>query len=149
MNNLPQPDLWTPLSINGSIKSYLTPEWGTVNKGILNDEEFSILLQNASELYPPHDVYLKEAKEVEQITSNLTPLEKMTAEFWAGGPLTVTPPGMWFLFCDLIIRGICVGAVSFKLSNLNNFPFRHSLRMRILFPAIKRKRYFDLTLIDI
>jgi hypothetical protein len=104
LNNLPQPDLWTPLSINGSVKKYLTPEWGTANKGILSDEEFSVLLQNASELYPPHDVYLKESKEVEQITSKLTPLEKMIAEFWAGGPLTVTPPGMWIIFCDIIIR---------------------------------------------
>lgn len=104
LNTLPQPDAWTPLSIGGKVKSYLTPEWGTANKGVLNDEEFQQLLQNASELYPSHDVYVKESKEVEQITSTLTPLQKITAEFWAGGPNTVTPPGMWFVFCDLIIR---------------------------------------------
>lgn len=104
LNNLPQPNAWTPLLIGDKVRSYLTPEWGTANKGVVSDEEFHQLLQMTSELYPPHDVYLKENKEVEQIASSLTPLEKMSAEFWAGGPGTVTPPGMWFVFCDLIIR---------------------------------------------
>ena len=51
-------------------------------------------------------------KDVVTITSNLTDEQKMIAEFWAGGPGTVTPPGMWLVFMDIVIR-----SNSIKLAN--------------------------------
>jgi hypothetical protein len=104
LRNLPQPSKWTPLSFNGVRKGYMTPEWGTKNKGIINDVDFKELLDNTYELFPSDLQYENEMKEVDQITSNLTDEQKVEAEFWAGGPGTVTPPGMWIVFLDIVIR---------------------------------------------
>jgi hypothetical protein len=104
LRTLPQPNLWTPLSIGGSTKNYLTPEWGTANKGVLSDADFSDLLAKTNRLVPSQSQYEKEMKEVSDITSKLTDEEKMIAEYWAGGPGTVTPPGMFTVFLDIYIR---------------------------------------------
>jgi hypothetical protein len=112
LSSLPEPNKWTPLSINGVTKNYLTPEWGTVNKGLLNDNEFNEVLEKTNVLFPNDSQFEKEMKEVEQITSNLTDEQKMIAEFWAGGPGTVTPPGMWVVFMDIVIRSNSLGLVT-------------------------------------
>lgn len=104
LNDLPEPNKWTPLSFGGVTRKYLTPEWGTINKGLLNDSDFKELIENTNQLFPTDSQYEKEMKEVEQITDDLTDEQKMTAEFWAGGPGTVTPPGMWVVFMDIVIR---------------------------------------------
>lgn len=104
LNNLPQLNKWTPLSINGKTKNYLTPEWGTVNSGVLNDDDTKQLLDDTNELYPSDYAYEKEMEDVISITANLKDNEKVIAEFWAGGPGTVTPPGMWIVFLDLFMR---------------------------------------------
>jgi hypothetical protein len=104
LNTLPSPNTWTPLSLNGVTKNYLTPEWGTKNKGIVSDEEYKELLDNTNELFPSDSQYENEMKQTEQVTSSLTDEQKVTAEFWAGGPGTVTPPGMWVVFMDIVIR---------------------------------------------
>lgn len=110
LNTLPELDKWTPLSINGVTKNYLTPEWGTANKGVLGDAEFQDLIDTTSTLFPDDTQYENEMKEVFQITNTLTNTQKMLAEYWAGGPHTVTPPGMWMVFMDVVIRsnGICL-----------------------------------------
>lgn len=112
LNTLPSPNTWTPLSLNGSTKGYLTPEWGTKNKGIVIDEDYKELLDNTNELFPSDSQYQNEMKETEQVTATLTDEQKILAEFWAGGPGTVTPPGMWVVFLDVVIR-------SNKLNYLN------------------------------
>lgn len=104
LNNLPHKNKWTPLSINGHTKNYLTPEWGTVNSGVLNEDDTKQLLDDTNELFPSDYAYEKEMEEVISITSNLKDNEKVIAEFWAGGPGTVTPPGMWIVFLDLFMR---------------------------------------------
>jgi hypothetical protein len=104
LNNLPSPNTWTPLSLNGVTKNYLTPEWGTKNKGIVNDSDFKELIDNTDLLFPSDLQYENEMKNVEEITSTLTDEQKILAEFWAGGPGTVTPPGMWVVFMDIVIR---------------------------------------------
>lgn len=101
---LPHPNSWTPLKINGVLKNYLTPEWGTANKGVLNDTVFNNILNNIKLLLPSDDQYNKEMLDVQLLTSNLTDKQKITAEFWAGGPGTVTPPGMWLVFADIYLR---------------------------------------------
>lgn len=101
---LPAPTKWTPLSLGGKTKKYLTPEWGTANKGILSDAKFAELLAAANELYPSDQQYLNEMQEVSDVTANLTPQQKMIAEYWAGGPSSVTPPGMWMVMMDVVIR---------------------------------------------
>lgn len=105
LNALPEPNKWTPLKIGGVRKNYLTPEWGTKNSGLLPQAEFDDLLNKTStNLFPSDKQYENEMKEVEVITENLTDEQKVLAEFWAGGPGTVTPPGMWVVFLDIVLR---------------------------------------------
>lgn len=102
--DLPQPTKWTPLSLAGRTRKYLTPEWGTVNKGILGDAAFAELLEAANQMYPSDAQYEREMKDVAEITAGLTNDQKMIAEYWAGGPGSVTPPGMWMVFMDVVVR---------------------------------------------
>ncbi len=104
LNDLPYKDKWTPLSINGSKKNYLTPGWGTSNKGIVNDTDFKDLIDKTQTLFPTDTQYENEMKDTAEVTANLTDEQKILAEFWAGGPGTVTPPGMWVVFLDIVIR---------------------------------------------
>lgn len=104
LNTLTDVDKWTPLKFGETVKNYLTPEWGTNNQGILDSETFTDLLSKTNQLFPTSSQYESEMKDVANITSNLTDEQKMLAEFWAGGPGTVTPPGMWFVFLDIVIR---------------------------------------------
>lgn len=102
---LPEPNKWTPLKIGTSTKNYLTPEWGTKNRGLLEEIDFKDLIDKTStNLFPSDIQYENEMKDVETITQNLTDEQKILAEFWAGGPGTVTPPGMWVIFLDIVLR---------------------------------------------
>lgn len=104
MSLIPHPNKWTPLMINGTKKNYLTPGWGTTNKGILDDNEFKDIRDKTQSLFPSDDQYESEMEDVYNITNNLDDKQKIEAEFWAGGPGTVTPPGMWVVFLDIVIR---------------------------------------------
>lgn len=104
LNSLPEPNKWTPLKFGSTKKNYLTPEWGTKNKGLLNDPDFLSLLTDTNKFFPSDIQYENEMKEVSNITSQLTDEQKITAEFWAGGTGTVTPPGMWIVFLDIVLR---------------------------------------------
>ena len=103
LNLLPSTNSWTPLSINGVTKAYLTPEWGNVS-GVVSSTSFNDMITKTSLLYPDQTTYENEMNEVFTVTNNLTDEQKMTAEFWAGGPNTITPPGMFVYFTDVIIR---------------------------------------------
>jgi hypothetical protein len=104
LNLLPNIDKWTPLSLGGGVKNYLTPEWGTVNSGLISENDTKDILEKTNDLYPSDLAYEKEMKDVIEITKNLNDEQKVTAEFWAGGPGTVTPPGMWVVFLDIYMR---------------------------------------------
>lgn len=104
LRNLPAPESWTPLRLNGKVKKYLTPEWGTANKGMLSEAKFRELLDAANGLFPSDDLYHNEMQEVSRITASLTVQQKMQAEYWAGGAGTITPPGMWFVMMDVVVR---------------------------------------------
>lgn len=104
LNSLPEPNKWTPLQFGSTNKNYLTPEWGTKNKGILPDSDFTELLDNTNQFFPSDSQYETEMKCTQKITQNLTDEQKIIAEFWAGGPGTVTPPGMWVVFLDIYLR---------------------------------------------
>jgi membrane-associated phospholipid phosphatase len=95
LNSLPQPDLWCPIEIGDTTQSYLTPEWGSVI-GIIDDNNKNKLLEIGRMFYNPN--IDDEIKEVIEISKNLTIKEKLLAEFWAGGPFTITPPGFWIFF---------------------------------------------------
>ena len=108
LNTLSQPNKWTPLQFGASKKNYLTPEWGTKNKGVLPDSDFIELLDITNQLFPSEAQYEYEMKQTQEITANLTAEQKIIAEFWAGGPGTVTPPGMLVVFLDIYMRSNAV-----------------------------------------
>jgi len=104
LGELSQPNKWTPLQFGTSKRNYLTPEWGTKNKGVLPDSDFIELLDTTNQLFPSDAQYEYEMKQTQEIVEKLTAEQKMIAEFWAGGPGTVTPPGMLVVFLDIYIR---------------------------------------------
>lgn len=101
---LPEPSKWCPLSFNGVEKNYLSPQWGTANRGVLSEEVEADLRAQVNELFPDEEQYQREMQEVALVTASLTSEHKMIAEYWAGGPGSVTPPGMWMILLDVILR---------------------------------------------
>lgn len=59
------------------------------------------VLKNGGEIHPPDppapdsDAFLLAAKEVLQVSRNLTPEQKHIAEYWHLDQGTITPPGLW------------------------------------------------------
>ena len=89
---------WTPLYVNNKKQAYVTFAWGTVRSTCLtNMDELSIYTQ-ADSAYPNEVQRQTEVTNVKNMTQTLTDSQKMSAEFWAGGPGTATPPGAlsWF-----------------------------------------------------
>ncbi len=104
-NNFTDPSKWVPLRINGSKKNYLTYGWGDITSTGLSSSQETAILDAAQSFYPGNassfddgSARANEIAEVVTITGNLTETQKMIAEFWAGGPFTVSPPGIlvWF-----------------------------------------------------
>jgi len=104
-NTFTDPSKWVPLRISGSKRNYLTFGWGDVTSTGLSSTQETAILNAAQAFYPGNaSTYddgserANEIAEVVNITANLTDTQKMIAEFWAGGPSTVSPPGMlvWF-----------------------------------------------------
>ncbi|MCU0316093.1 MAG: hypothetical protein MUC92_05830 [Fimbriimonadaceae bacterium] len=100
------PNQWQPMRFifpDGTVRvpTYLTPHWGLVRPfAVTNGAEFRC---------PPPPAYgtsafQKELMEVYDVTSNLTDSQKLIAEYWAGGPGSVTPPGLWMEFAQKVSR---------------------------------------------
>jgi hypothetical protein len=104
-NDFTNPQKWVPLRINGSKKNYLTFGWGDVTStGLSSTQETSILdttqsfFPGTASTYDDGSERANEIAEVVSITATLTDTQKAIAEFWAGGPFTVSPPGMFIWF---------------------------------------------------
>jgi hypothetical protein len=87
---------WTPLKLpmKPSKQGYLTFFWGTVRSTGLSSEHEGDLFAAAGAFFPDETERAAEVAEVVGITAGLTDREKCTAEWWAGGPGTIAPPGM-------------------------------------------------------
>ena len=93
------PSKWTPLVVQGRTQKYLTYTWNNVISTGLDATAEAAIKSAALAYYPATDAEREEeVDEVVTITAGLTDRQKMIAEFWAGGPGTVSPPGMcmWF-----------------------------------------------------
>lgn len=95
----PQPLKWTPLKVGTKTQKYLTYTWQSVRSTVLSGEDATII-QAAAKKEFLSDPAIKEAEiaEVLAISETLTDAQKVQAEFWAGGPNTLSPPGiaLWF-----------------------------------------------------
>jgi len=94
-----EPRKWTPLVINGVVRNFLTYGWGDVRSTCLTASDETNINSTSSAFFLGSSAARDtEIDNLVTLTNALTDLEKMTAEFWAGGPLTVSPPCMmiWF-----------------------------------------------------
>jgi len=95
----PNPRKWTPLLVGGVKKNFLTYGWGDVTSTCLTAGDESSIKSTATTQYlgttAARDT---ELNNLVTLTNSLTDTQKAIAEFWAGGPLTVSPPCMmvWF-----------------------------------------------------
>jgi hypothetical protein len=96
------PLFWQPLIVNGRAQKYLTPHWGTVAPFALTS---SSQFRPAGPVRPTGPVqndpaYQGQAITIVQYNANLTDTTKTTADYWANGPHSETPPGHWELFAQ-------------------------------------------------
>jgi hypothetical protein len=94
-----RPDLWTPLLIQGTTRQkYYTYAWHDVSSTCLSSGDESDLSGTAAPFFPTTGQRTTEIGDLVTLTATLTDTQKVVAEWWAGGPGTVTPPGMmiWF-----------------------------------------------------
>lgn len=90
---------WQPLRVTNasgvtSIQKYLTPHWGRVRP---------FALASGAQFRPAFDPAgpsTSEINEIIQMTAALDATTKAQAEIWAGGPGTVTPPGLWMQIAE-------------------------------------------------
>ncbi len=97
---LPQPTKWTPLSIGGAKKNFLTPQWGYVRGVVPSITKYESI---ATKMFPTDAQREREIDEI--VNLKYTNEERMIAEVWAGGPGTVTPPGIWNMLAMKAMTG--------------------------------------------
>jgi hypothetical protein len=83
-------------------QNYMTYGWDNVTTTCLTVAQE----QHIQDTYKPKTGTARnlEVDEVKVITANLTDIEKCCAEFWAGGPFTVSPPLMFIWFWKEYMR---------------------------------------------
>ncbi len=98
ISSYPQPTKWTPLVVGGRKRNYLTYGWGDVRSTCLSPSDESTIKTSALTKVLSLSEREAEIANLVSIVSSLTDEQKIIAELWAGGPFTITPPGMciWF-----------------------------------------------------
>ncbi len=92
----PAPTHWTPLVLNSAPKRYLTYKWQTVRSSCLTPQDEKDISGVAVQHFTTSAAQRNaEIADVLAISESLTDQQKVQAEFWAGGPNTVSPPGMF------------------------------------------------------
>jgi len=100
------PTQWTPLVLLTKTKNYATRLWETVTPVALTAENNTAIKALVAPYFPTTDVQRNaELQDLVDKTASLgipgeeSDAHKIQAEFWAGGPYTITPPGMfmWLL----------------------------------------------------
>lgn len=105
ISGFPAPFQWTPLVINGLPKPYYTRTWETVRSIVLTQSQGTAVHATAAPFFPGYST-VQRKQELDDVIAKTGVLgipgvesdtQKITAEFWAGGPNTITPPGqfMW------------------------------------------------------
>ena len=99
-----EPTKWTPLQIGAAIQKYMTYNWSSVTAAVLTSAQQTAIDAAAAAYFPSTPDRYTEIGEVGSITNTLTDTQKVIAEFWAGGPGTVSPPGMFVWFWKTYMR---------------------------------------------
>lgn len=95
---------WQPLTQplddpNGDVQEFLTPQWGEVTPfGLSSGDQFRP--EAPPEFGTP--LFEQRAREILDISANLTDEQKIIAEFWEDGAGTSFPPGTWMNFGQFV-----------------------------------------------
>jgi membrane-associated phospholipid phosphatase len=102
----PNPHQWTPLIVAGKKQGYLTACWGSVRSaGLRAEQEDTIHGTASTEFLGTSPERTAEMAALVSLCNGLTDTQKMIAEFWAGGPGTISPPGMAMWMWAQFMRG--------------------------------------------
>jgi len=123
----PNPKKWTPLRIGGVVKNYYSRLWETVTSVGLTADDDAAAKAAAAPYFPGTDEQKNaELADVVAKTASLgipgvdSDEHKMQAEFWAGGPFTVSPPGMFmWLFKQYFVANNIYDRSTFVYSALD------------------------------
>lgn len=99
-DHIVDPTRWQPLTINGVVQRFATPQWNRVVPfALVSDSQFRFpaIVPNSitGGLQPAVD-------QIIEYSRNLGDREKVIAEYWADGPNSELPPGHWCLFGALV-----------------------------------------------
>ncbi len=115
----PSPESWTPLKIGAVSQKYMTYNWNNVRSPSLSAGNQTAIFSAADAYYPSTSQREWEIGEVVTITNELTDEQKVSAEFWAGGPFTVSPPGMLLWIWRVYVSAKGVNESQFIYSGLD------------------------------
>jgi hypothetical protein len=97
---------WTPLQLPGkTAQKYLGYKWDEVRSTCLEPADELVVAGSAAPYFIPHTDPARntEVHDVYVASASLSDAQKMSAEFWAGGLHTCTPPGMFaWLWADYV-----------------------------------------------
>jgi len=98
------PNKWQPLTYlsddnKPATPAYIGPHWGSVTPFALSSG--SVFRPDAPQPLISQG-FLDQAKHVIDIQANLTPKQKVMAEYWADGPKSEMPPGHWTIFASFV-----------------------------------------------
>jgi len=101
----PKPGAWTPLVIQDkTFQKYMTWNWGNVTSTCLSPTD-ETNIQAAADAYYPTSTRNDDIDSLVSTVTQLHDAEKLQAEFWAGGPYTASPPGMYLYLWAMTARG--------------------------------------------
>ena len=101
-----QPAKWTPLKVGVKTQKYLTYNWNSVRSSCLTGADETAIKNAALAYLVTGAARDAEILDVVEITNHLTDEQKMVAEFWAGGPGTVSPPCIAVVMWNLFMIGL-------------------------------------------
>lgn len=106
VEEISHPEKWQPLTyLNDELRpatpGYIAAHWQNVTS-------FALTSSSQFRPTPPQSHtsqgFLDQAKNVIEIQANLTPKQKVMAEYWADGPKSEMPPGHWTIFTSYIVE---------------------------------------------
>lgn len=103
-DSLNDPSRWQPLALPAEssgtvVQKFLVPQWGQV---------MPFALASPSEFRPappaayPSRLFKVQARQLLQMSANLTERQKAMVQYWADGPKSETPPGHWLLLAQFV-----------------------------------------------
>jgi hypothetical protein len=103
------PSRWQPLIVSNGQggqtlpQRFATPHWNLVTPFALTSaSQLRSSLAKTEEFGKPG--FMSQAEQLIALGANLTPQQKMIAEYWADGPGTEFPPGHWHLFGQCVSK---------------------------------------------